>query len=273
MFLLFLLTSVVIFTGLVIYSLIQKRAIPFNKENLKKQESTVFDTSKRTIDSKSTNPEPSPDPVFALEDAINSTIADGKLSKNEEVMLRERALQIGKDPDELIQQLREDIFGLENMEDEANDSEVHAGLSFEKYVVQRLNPRFFRLDYWAGDKFIATRYSKKELDPDIQVTLNTPQGRFPFAIECKWRSRKKGDYIWFSEDRQLKNYQGFAKKTGRPTFIALGLGGYPNDPAEVYLIPISAFNRGTQHHASLAHYRKPNPEQGFFFDVESGELM
>lgn len=212
-------------------------------------------------------------PVLALEEAITTATKNGTLTDQEEAILREGAIKIGKDPDELIQQLREDLFGLEDPNTDLTDTNTRAGLLFEKYVVQKLNPQFFRLDHWAGDKFTAEKYAKTDLDPDIQVTLNTSEGRFPLAVECKWRSRQEGDFIWFSEDRQLQRYQRFAKKTGKPTFIALGLGGKPSDPKEVYLIPVQAFKRGIQHHANLKHYRKPNPEHGFFFDVESGELM
>lgn len=211
-----------------------------------------------------------PSPVQVLEEAITLAIADGKLGEKEEIKLRQQAILIGKDPDELIEQLKEDVFG----DEKTNTGESgEAGLSFEKFVLEQFNPRFFRLDNWSGDKFIAGRYTKTAMDPDIQITINTSEGRFSLAVECKWRSRKFGEYISFAEDKQLRGYQEFAKKTGKPTFIALGLGGKPSEPEEVYLIPVEDFKRGTQHHASLTHYRKPNPEQGFFFDVESTRLM
>lgn len=213
------------------------------------------------------------EPSHILEEAIILAAEDGRLSKGEEVMLRETAMQVGKDPDELIQQLREDLFGLEDAETNEIEAESNPGLTFEKYVFQLLNPKFFRLDHWAGDKFIAGRYASTDLDPDIQVTANTTEGRFPLAIECKWRTKWDGDYIWFAEDKQLRRYQQFSKETGKPTFIILGLGGKPDSPKEVYLIPVHAFKRGTQHRASLAHFRKPNPEVGFFFDAESGVIM
>lgn len=202
-------------------------------------------------------------PTYILEEAIHLALEDGKLSKGEEVMLRKKAMLVGKDPDILIQQLREDLFGLEEDECKEVDPDFNPGLIFEKYVVQKFNPQFFRLDHWAGERFIADRYTSTVLNPDIQVTINTAAGSFPLAIECKWRSRQKGDYIWFAEDSQLKEYQRFAKETGRPTFIVLGLGGHPGGPEDVYLIPVNAFRRGTQHHASLTHYRKPNLNRAF----------
>lgn len=211
-----------------------------------------------------------PSPVKVLEETITLAIADGKLSEEEEITLRKQAILVGKDPDELIDQLKEDVFGDENT---AAGESGEAGLTFEKFVLQQFNPRFFRLDHWSGDKFIAGRYTKTAMDPDIQITINTVEGRFPLAVECKWRSQRSGEYISFADDKQLQGYQQFSKKTGKPTFIALGLGGRPSEPEELYLIPVEDFKRGTQHHASLTHYRKRNPGQGFFFDVESTRLM
>lgn len=256
--------------GYGIYWIVQVQGSQINPQapkHLEKQANSKVGETENLPDRSKSNP------ILALEEAITMSIANGTLTEREEAILRKRAIQVGKDPDELIQQLREDLFGLDDPDTEVIDTKARAGLLFEKYVVQKLNPQFFRLDHWSGDKFIAGRYAKTDLDPDIQMTLNTSEGRFPLAVECKWRSRQEGEFIYFSEDRQLQRYQRFAKKTGRPTFIALGLGGKPNDPKEVYLIPVQAFKRGTQHHANLTHYRKPNPEQGFFFDVESGVLM
>lgn len=216
------------------------------------------------------------DPVdysHLLEEAITVAIADGTLSLREENLLREKSKLAGKDPDELIQQIREDLLGLDNAETELVDPNVKAGLDFEKYVVQKFNPQFFQLDEWTGDKFVAGRYANASLQPDIQVTLKTAAGAFSLAVECKWRSKKDGDFIWFTEDKQLIRYQEFAKQTGKPTFIVLGVGGNPNAPEELYLIPVFAFKRGIQHQSSLNHFRKANLEQGFFFDAESNELM
>ncbi|WP_111671752.1 hypothetical protein [Algoriphagus litoralis] len=245
-----------------------------SKESTYKMDDTILNPKESKFTSEQDELiENTEEPSIILEEAITLALEDGKLSKGEELMLREKARMVGKDPDELIQQLREDLFGLEGEESFSFDPDLNPGLAFERYVFQLLNPRYFRLDHWAGDKFLAGRYTSTHLDPDIQVTANTVEGRFPIAVECKWRAKQEGDYIRFAEDKQLERYQEFSKETGKPTFIVLGLGGTPQAPEEVFLIPIHVFKRGSQHRASLVHYRKPNPEVGFFFDPESGTLM
>jgi hypothetical protein len=257
--------------GIGAYFLLRKSEVMTNTDKPNQSKTTLEEGPSETSFEISNNQ--NADSNVVLEEAIILAAEDGKLSNEEEKSLREKAKLIGKDPDELIQQLREDVFGLENGEETTIDPDFNPGLAFEKYVFQLLNPRFFRLDYWAGDKFLAGRYTSTDLAPDIQVTANTVEGRFPLAVECKWRAKQDGDYIWFAEDKQLERYQDFSRETGKPTFIVLGLGGEPQSPDEVYMIPIHTFKRGTLHRASLAHYRKPNPEVGFFFDPESSTLM
>lgn len=208
----------------------------------------------------------------ALEEAIEVAVADGTLTQREETLLREKAKLAGKDPDELILQLREDLLGMEDSETEIIDTRHRAGLNFEKYVVQKFNSKFFKINQWAGDKFVAGRYAETTLEPDIQFTLELNEGKFPLAIECKWRSETEKDFIRFAEDHQLKHYQEFEKRTGKPTFIVLGVGGKPSSPDEIFIIPIGAFQKGNQHKRNLGKYKKRSLDRDFFYNHENGEL-
>lgn len=252
-FFLFLALAVV---GIGVYKMVQGQASTI-KSQVTEQMGRLENASSLEVNSESSEDENQSGSGFGLKgekDLFNKEIEN--LDQNEQHPLNESKSQ------ELVAE-----------ENEAIEPASKEEFVFEKYVVGKFNPKYFRLDHWTGDKFVAKRFDRTPLDPDIQVTINTAEGRFPLAVECKWRNRQDGDYIWFAEDEELAGYQEFSKKTGKPTFIALGLDGKPSEPEEVYLIPVLAFKRGTQHHASLTHFRKPNPEQGFFFDVESGVLM
>ena len=209
---------------------------------------------------------------LALEEAIQVALADGTLSRREENLLRDKAKLAGKDPDELITQLREDLLGLEDAETEIIDTRQRAGLDFEKYVVQKFNPNFFTINQWEGDKFVAGRYAETTLQPDIQLTLMLNGKEYPFAVECKWRSRTADEFIRFAEDHQLLRYEEFEKRTGKSTFIVLGVGGKPSAPQEVFIIPMGIFNKGVQHKGNLGRYKKRSLERDFFYDPKKGEL-
>ena len=208
----------------------------------------------------------------ALEEAIEVAVADGTLTKREEKLLRDKAKLAGKDPDELILQLREDLVGTDNSETEIIDASQRAGLNFEKYVVQKFNPKYFKINQWAGDKFVAGRYAETTLEPDIQLTLSAEGDKFPLAVECKWRRETEDDFIRFAEDYQLLRYQEFEKRTGKPTFIVLGVDGKPGSPHEVFIIPVGVFKNPNQHKSNLVKFKKWSQKEDFYFDREKGEL-
>ncbi len=81
----------------------------------------------------------------------------------------------------------------------------------------------------------------------------------------------KGNFIRFANDGQLERYQAFEKRTGQPTFIALGVGGSPSSPGKLYVLPVSAFRKPIQHIDNINKYKK-NLDTNFFFDQEIGEL-
>lgn len=247
-----------IFLGIGIYQLVSSKSERIQEPSVSEVKSGDFSNKK--------------DYHKALEEAIEIALADGTLTQREKALLREKAKLAGKDPDELILQLREDLIGMEDSETEIINTNQRAGLNFEKYVVQKFSYKYYNVEQWAGDKFVAGRYAKTTLDPDIQLSLKKSGGTIPFAVECKWRNVREGDFIRFAEDHQLVRYQEFEKRTGKPTFIVLGVGGRPSAPAEVYVIPIGTFSKGNQHKDNLDRYRRKNADRDFYYDQEKGEL-
>jgi hypothetical protein len=78
-------------------------------------------------------------------------------------------------------------------------------------------------------------FSESALKPDYEF-LDRYTGR-RFYVEAKYRSTwKKNMTVRVSYDDQLARYQSFNKKC--PTFLILGVGGSPTQPALVTLIPI-----------------------------------
>jgi hypothetical protein len=242
------------------------------KQNVKTMEPTQSPISELKPRPKSLANEPKVDFQETLDDAIEIAIADGTLSKKEEAILRERARIAGRNADELIRQLREELEGADNAETAEIDHSQKAGYDFEKYVVQKFSPKYFEITNWAGDKFVEGRFAKTTLQPDIQLVLRSAGKRYPLAVECKWRSNPKSEFVRFADDEQLVRYQKFAKTNNTPTFIVLGIGGKPSDPAEVFVIPIDRFNKPVQHLENLKDYKREDTNKGFYFDGEKGNL-
>ncbi|MEB2786397.1 hypothetical protein [Algoriphagus persicinus] len=208
----------------------------------------------------------------SLNQVIQAVIADGILTPKEEILIREVAQREGKNTDSTIAQIRKDLEeSEEDSETELIDVNQKAGLDFEKFVVQKFDKKYFTIRNWAGDKFVEGRYADTTTQPDIQLSLKLRGSSYSFAVECKWRSEPKGDFIQFAEEEQLKRYKAFEKRENYPVFIVLGVGGKASSPAELYILPVEELNKPVIHSAGLGKYRK-NLDADFFFDQKSQTL-
>lgn len=208
----------------------------------------------------------------SLTQAIAAVKADGILTPKEEKLILEIAKIEGKDGDAIIAQIRRDLEeSKEDSETELIDVNQKAGLDFEKFVVQKFDKKYFKIRNWAGDKFVDGRYADTTTQPDIQLSLILRGQSYPFAVECKWRSEPNGNFIRFANDAQLERYKAFAQQENYPVFIALGIGGKPSSPAELYILPIQELKKPILHKSGLGKYRK-KMDSDFFFDQESNSL-
>ena len=207
-----------------------------------------------------------------LDQAVSLVMADGVLTPKEEKLIREIASEEGKDGDYYIEQIKLELASSEeDSETEIIDINAKAGLDFEKFVVKKFDSDYFIIKNWASDKYVEGVYAETNLHPDLQLELNLRDGKYPFAVECKWRSKRDGESIWFAEDYQLKRYQKFERDNGYPVFIVLGIGGKPSNPEELYIIPVSLFNTAKQPKNKLVQLRK-DISKNFFFDGENAVL-
>lgn len=209
----------------------------------------------------------------SLEVLIASAINDESNKAKEERAVRGAKSRTSKDTGPIPNKKVNKVVKASKEEptSELIDVNSKAGLDFEKFVVKKFNPRYFVIKQWAGDKFVDGRYAESTLEPDLQLELKLNNKRYPVAVECKWRSRAQGNAIRFANDGQLERYQAFEKRTSMPTFIALGVGGTPSAPKDLFIIPVSDFTDPILLMADIYKYRK-NMDKDFFFDVEKGEL-
>lgn len=202
----------------------------------------------------------------SLTQAIAAVKADGVLTPKEEKLIREIAISEGKDAELAIRQIKSELEeSEEDSETELIDVNLKAGLDFEKFVIKKFDKKFFKIRNWAGDKFVDGRYADTTTQPDIQLSLILRGQSYPFAVECKWRSELKGDFIRFAEDEQLERYKAFAQHENYPVFIVLGIGGKPSSPAELYILPIQELNKPVLHKAGMGKYKK-KVGSDFFYD-------
>lgn len=208
----------------------------------------------------------------SLTQAIAAVKADGVLTPKEEKLIREIAISEGKDAELAIRQIKSELEeSEEDSETELIDVNQKAGLDFEKFVVQKFDKKFFKIRNWAGDKFVDGRYADTTTQPDIQLSLILRGQSYPLAVECKWRSEPKGEFIRFANEGQLERYKAFAKKENNPVFIVLGIGGKASSPEELFVLPVQELKKPVLHKSMLKKYRK-NIDSNFYFEEDLNVL-
>jgi hypothetical protein len=149
------------------------------------------------------------------------------------------------------------------------------GTEFEKWVVQRFSRDFFKIKEWRGDKYVDGSYAASSLNPDLEIEFYMGEIRKPFAVECKWRQGYEQGvkpYIEWASDRQIENYRNFAQTKAVPVFVIIGIGGEPNNPADVFVVNLKNLRYSKATAEYLAPFRRKNKESGFYFDSKAPAL-
>ena len=146
------------------------------------------------------------------------------------------------------------------------------GREFEEYVVRHFNEDYFTIKEWRGDKSVDGRHAEENQKPDIVMTLHLKTGNSDVAVECKWRSSFMADgKLSVTYPEQLDRYRGYARKTGLPVFMVIGVGGKPSAPKEVYAVPLDKIKGATVTKDMLEPYFH-NAEYKFYYDVKTKVL-
>lgn len=112
------------------------------------------------------------------------------------------------------------------------------GESFEHFVLDRFEDKEFAIvemtHKFAGPGY---RYVESDLNPDF--TLRHRATDIVFAVEAKYRSNLvENDMLEWCNEEQLVRYNIFSIERSIPVYIIIGLGGSPDFPGELFLIPL-----------------------------------
>jgi len=160
----------------------------------------------------------------------------------------------------------------ENKNHFTKDSPQEKGFLFEKYVVEKFDRTIFQLFEWRSDKFHEGIYAISNSLPDLEYNFKTSRHNFRLGIECKWRSKFANKKIEIASERNLKNYWQYSKDRAIPVFIILGVGGKPEAPEELFIIPLDEIQGPVLYRNQLNKYKRKYIENGFFYDGDSNTL-
>ena len=103
----------------------------------------------------------------------------------------------------------------------------------------------------------------------MEFTLTTKEAHVRFAVECKWRSAYYYGQIEIARQDQLIYYKEFEHLSGKKVFIMLGLGGTPDNPAELFVIPLQKIEFHKLNSKQLEPFRRYK-KTAFFYNLNTG---
>ena len=113
------------------------------------------------------------------------------------------------------------------------------GARFEQYVTTLFpEPDFVIQDRTRDNSKFLGRHVESDGHPDL-IFRSIKTGK-TFAVECKWRGKwarnKNGELGIQWKPYQAERYAAYGKEFNMPVFVAFGIGGTPEKPAEVYFL-------------------------------------
>jgi hypothetical protein len=145
--------------------------------------------------------------------------------------------------------------------------EEKKGRAFEEFIVDKFPKDRFNLVEWRSDKMLNGRFPEASKWPDLQLELKLQSEKHPFAVECKWRNDFWKGIIEWARDAQISSYQEFQVSKEMPVFIALGVGGSPSDPRDLFIIPLSHLYQSILTQDWLKKYKRESRDD-FFLNLD-----
>ena len=144
------------------------------------------------------------------------------------------------------------------------------GDAFEKYVVLKFDTGYFIIKEWRSDKMVNGMYAVSNHFPDLEIEFNFRKKNIQdtFAVECKYRSDYYKNSVEWAQDYQLGNYKKYAAAIKVPVFIVIGVGGKPEDPAELFIVPLQEVKKTILTKDFLSSFKIEDKNNHFYWDVE-----
>jgi hypothetical protein len=150
-------------------------------------------------------------------------------------------------------------------------NESQKGYDFEKFIVERFDANYFTLLEWRSDKFHNGKFPISSTLPDLEYQFKSSRHSVTFAVECKWRNTFYDYSIIWAKSYQMENYKKYEQDKSIPVFVIIGIGGVPQNPEVLYVVPLKDISNTMLFEYQLRpylRYKKGN----FFLTVETMTL-
>jgi hypothetical protein len=143
--------------------------------------------------------------------------------------------------------------------DQSRDSAVQS--QFESFVITLFDPLYFNYSRLAGQKVFAGRMQARGLEPDFQFNFQKNDVRATFAVRCVYREDEHPAEVRLFPTEILNRYRHYEEEHETQVYFIVGVGGAPDDPKELYLIPATA----VKSEVVSRNFLRPYYKSGMFF--------
>ncbi len=115
------------------------------------------------------------------------------------------------------------------------------GNAFESYIADILKGAGIRIKQWnQGTVTEGGAMGENALNPDFFVEQAYGKSTITYWLECKWRKDIHGKYAF--PPSQFERYKKIQRESKRKVLIIFGIGGSPDNPASIYIVPIDSIH-------------------------------
>ena len=223
--------------------------IKFRSPNSSIDSATTHDVIARESNSKS-----SPDSKVyeEVEQSINTpgeglSAHEGKSPEQEQLQNKEPESKAGKQERESGKNVTREL------------SSKAKGNEFEAFYADILKYNKIRIKEWnQGTLTKGGAMGENALNPDFFVIQKVGDLDLEYWVECKWR-KSLASYKALPE-YQYERYKKIQRESHRKIFIAIGIGGTPDKPQEVYVVPLDSLPDGKISKAIVSPYFHSDPK-------------
>lgn len=143
---------------------------------------------------------------------------------------------------------------------------------FEAYIADKFNREEYRLMHWRRDK--KTEKTSEKLLPTLTFQL-VENSSIQFSIECQYSPSFSSTNAIAILPQQVDVYYTYQKENNRIVFVILGVGGTPEKPERLYVVPLNDIPREQEYLPAsyLSRYRKLDIKSNFFLLPERMMLI
>ena len=116
-------------------------------------------------------------------------------------------------------------------------AELNTQSVFEAFVVTLFDPIFFRHRRPETERVYAGQFSEAQPGPDLEFIYHNKGVSGRFAIKCLYFQNALQRKWQLLPPDQLKALRNFRSENEIELYYVLGIGGTPDDPKELYLVP------------------------------------